>query len=122
MDFSSANIALWSPVIQLGTIAALILLANVLRRKIQWIRNSLMPTAVLAGFILLFLRSIGFQAVTGEFLESVTYHAIALGFIAMALRVTEKTEGKSKYVIDADSCIECGACFDECPVCAVEEV
>lgn len=98
MDFSSANIALWSPVVQLGTIAALILLANVLRRKILWIQNSLMPTAVLAGFILLFLRTIGFQAVTGEFLESVTYHAIALGFIAMALRVSEKTEGESKFL------------------------
>ena len=98
MDFSSANMALWSPVIQLGTIAALILLANVLRRKILLIRNSLMPTAVLAGFILLLLRSVGFEAVTSEFLESVTYHAIALGFIAMALRVSEKAEGESKFL------------------------
>lgn len=98
MDFSSANIALWSPVIQLGIIAALILLANVLRRKIRWIQNSLMPTAVLAGFILLFLRYVGFKAVTAEFLESVTYHAIALGFIAMALRVSEKQEGETKFL------------------------
>ena len=58
MDFSSANTALWAPIVQLGIIAALILLANVLRRKISFIRNSLMPTAVLAGFIMLLLRNI----------------------------------------------------------------
>ena len=59
MDFSSANAALWAPVVQLGIIAMLILVANVLRRKIAFIRNSLMPTAVLAGFLML-LRSITF--------------------------------------------------------------
>ena len=52
MDFSSANSALWNPIIQMGVLAGLILLANTLRRKIKLIRNSLMPTAVLAGFLL----------------------------------------------------------------------
>ena len=98
MDFSSANAALWAPVIQLGIIAMLILAANVLRRKIALIRNSLMPTAVLAGFLMLILRTIGFEVIDGVFLESVTYHAIALGFIALALRVPEEVEGESKYL------------------------
>lgn len=98
MDFSSANIALWNPVIQLGLIAAVILLANVLRRKIRLIQNSLMPTAVLGGFIMLLLRTLGVSVIDGVFLESVTYHAIALGFIALALRVPEKTEGESKFL------------------------
>ena len=98
MDFSSANTALWAPVIQLGIIATLILVANVLRRKIAFIRNSLMPTAVLAGFLMLLLRNIGFEVIDGVFLEAVTYHAIALGFIALALRVPEETEGESKFL------------------------
>lgn len=98
MDFSSANTALWAPIIQLGMIAVLILAANVLRRKIAFIRNSLMPTAVLAGFLMLLLRSIGFEIIDGVFLEIVTYHAIALGFIALALRVPEETEGESKFL------------------------
>ena len=38
MDFSAANITLWNPIIEIGIIAALILLANVLRRKIPLIR------------------------------------------------------------------------------------
>ena len=39
MDFSAANTALWNPIIQIGIIALLILLANVLRRKIKLIQQ-----------------------------------------------------------------------------------
>ncbi len=90
MDFSSANVSLWSPIIQIGIIAGLILLANVLRQKVPFIRGSLMPTAVLAGFLLLLIRSVGLINVSTSFLEGITFHAIALGFIALSLRVPEK--------------------------------
>ncbi len=93
MDFSSANRALWDPVVYLGIIAGIILLANVLRRKVSFIRTSLMPTAVLTGFILLILRATDILPFDAEFLETVTYHAIALGFIALSLRVPEKQSG-----------------------------
>lgn len=95
MDFSSANVSLWGPIIQIGIIAGLILLANTLRQKVRFIRNSLMPTAVLAGFILLALRSLGFlHGISTNFLEGITYHAIALGFIALSLRAPEKGQDK----------------------------
>ena len=102
MDFSAANTALWNPIIQIGTIAGLILLANVLRRKIPMIRKSLMPTAVLAGFLLLALRTTGIAPVNMVFLEAVTYHALALGFIAMGLRVPSK-ESSSGTLIGSKS-------------------
>ncbi len=91
MDFSAANETLWNPIIQFGIIAFLILLANVLRRKIPAVQASLMPTAVLAGFLLLLLRTTGILKIDMEFLEMLTYHMIALGFIALSLRVPEKT-------------------------------
>ena len=94
MDFSYANTSLWNPIIQIGIIAGLILLANTLRQKVKFIRNSLMPTAVLAGFILLILRAAGFLNMSTQFLEGVTYHAIALGFIALSLRAPEKEQGE----------------------------
>ncbi len=90
MDYSAANTALWNPIIQIGIIAALILLANVLRRKIKFFRTTLMPTAVLAGFLLLGLRYTGLFPIDPVFLDKTTYHAIALGFIALTLRVPEK--------------------------------
>ncbi|MBR2636255.1 MAG: sodium:glutamate symporter [Oscillospiraceae bacterium] len=98
MDFSSANTALWSPIVQTGIIAGLILLANVMRRKIPAIRNTMIPTAVLAGFILLGLRSVVDVGIGTEFLEVLTYHALALGFIAMSLRIPTKETGSGAII------------------------
>lgn len=96
MDFSAANIGLWDVIIQFGIIAATILAANALRRNFKPIKNSLMPTAVLGGFLLLFLRSLGILNMELELLEMITYHGIALGFIAMTLRVPEITAMEEK--------------------------
>ena len=93
MDFSAANTALWNIIIQLGMIAGAILLANFLRQKIAFVRGSLMPTAVIAGFILLILKHLGVLPIDNGFLEILVYHCIALGFIAMSLRVSKKTPG-----------------------------
>ena len=94
MDFSAANTQLWNPMVQTGIIAGLVLLANVLRRKVTFVRNSLMPTAVLAGFILLIIRATNLVPMSTTYLETVTYHAIALGFIALSLRAPEKEQGE----------------------------
>ena len=90
MDFSAANTSLWNIVIQIGIIAGIILLANLLRRKVPFVRKSLMPTAVLGGFLLLVLRTLGVLEVDSNFLEMLTYHALALGFIALSLRRPNK--------------------------------
>lgn len=98
MDYSAANTALWNPIIQFGIIAALILIANILRRKISFIRGTLMPTAVLAGFLLLLLKSFDIVPIDADFLETITYHAIALGFIALALRRPEDQHGEGTLI------------------------
>ena len=103
MNYSASNIDLWDLIIQVGMIALFLLLANVLRRKIPFFRRSLMPTAVLAGFLFLILRTIGrfvvpaaaieklaFDPFDTTILETLTYHGIAIGFIALSLRVTKK--------------------------------
>jgi ESS family glutamate:Na+ symporter len=91
MDYSSANTPLWNVIIQFGVIAVVILLSNVLRRKVAVVRNSLMPTAVIGGFILLIVRTVGLFSFDEKFMEMLIYHGIALGFIAMSLRVPDKT-------------------------------
>jgi ESS family glutamate:Na+ symporter len=87
MDYSYANSDLWNIIIQSGIIAAVILVSTVLRRKVKFVRNSLMPTAVIGGFILLILRATGVLELDVTFMEKLIYHGIALGFIAMSLRV-----------------------------------
>ena len=98
MDYSAANHALWNLIIQLGLIAGAILLANLLRQKVAFIRKSLMPVAVLGGFLLLALKYTGLVKLDGTVLEMLVYHGIALGFIAMSLRFpAEKAKGKGNF-------------------------
>ena len=87
MDYSAANQELWGFIIQLGLIAGAILLAQLLRQKVSLIRKSLMPVAVLAGFLLLIAKYAGLVKLDGAIMETLVYHGIALGFIAMSLRV-----------------------------------
>ncbi len=103
MNYSATNTALWSGVIQIGIIAAALIFSNVLRRKIGFIRKSLMPTAVLAGFILLGLRYAGLSVLNVNFMDAMTYHMLALGFIAMSLRVPDKSQASGGALIGSKS-------------------
>ena len=98
MDYSAANTSLWNPIIQLGIIAALIILSNILRRKVKFIKNSLMPTAVIAGFVLLIIKTTGLIYIDPVFLEKATYHALGFGFIALSLKVPEKDTSDTPLV------------------------
>ena len=91
MDYSAANTELWNGIIQFAIIAAALLVAHFLRRVIPFIRKSLMPAAVIAGFLLLILKATGVLKLDASFLEHLTYHGIAIGFIAMSLKVPERT-------------------------------
>ena len=95
MDYSAANHALWNFIIQLGMIAGAVLFANFLRQRVAFIRKSLMPIAVLAGFLLLALKYAGLISVDEKLFEMLVYHGIALGFIAMSLRVPVKESGNT---------------------------
>lgn len=96
MDYSAANHELWNVIIQLGYIAAVVLIANCLRHVIPAIRKTMLPVAVLGGFILLLAKETGLIYLDQDFMESLTYHGIALGFIAMSLRTPVKREGGSE--------------------------
>ena len=93
-----ATHGVWNFVIQLGLIAAIMLLANFLRRQIPFVRRSLMPVSVIAGFMMLGLKLLfekGFKLTNvfdQDLLDTLVYHCIALGFIAMSLRTAAKTQ------------------------------
>lgn len=98
MDYSAANHQLWNVVIQIAYIAIAILLADLLRRKVKIIRKLMMPVAVLGGFLLLIAKYLGLK-LDETLLETLVFHGIALGFVAMSLRVPEKrNENKGNAV------------------------
>ena len=95
MDYSAANASLWNIIIQLGLIAGSLLIANILRGRVPAIRKAMMPVAVMAGFLLLILKYIGIVRIDATIMEMLVYHGIALGFIAMSLRVPDKAANRS---------------------------
>ena len=93
MDYSAANAGLWNVFVYLGVIAGLLLLGSVLNRKVAFVRNSLLPVSALAGFLLLIIRNTGLFDVPADVLDMITYHGIALGFIALSLRTVKDSRG-----------------------------
>ncbi len=96
MDYSAANVQLWNGIIQLGYIAAAILLCNRLRARVELVRQSMMPVAVIAGFMLMLLKNFGLINLDNNFMEFLTYHGIAMGFIAMSIRTVDKAANKNE--------------------------
>ena len=91
----------WEFIIQCGILFAAMLLGNTLRRKIPFINKSLLPSAVLGGIIILLFKFIpGFeQHIDNGFMESVTYHCLALGFIALTFKKSEKAKDKKQALV-----------------------
>ncbi|MDD3383666.1 MAG: sodium/glutamate symporter [Bacilli bacterium] len=79
---------MWSSMIQIGILCLILLLSNILRRKVPFLRKSLLPTAVIGGFVTLILKSIGLldNILITDFLDKITYHALCIGFIALGLK------------------------------------
>ena len=99
----------WAPVTLIGTLLISLLAANIVKKKVPFLRDSLIPTAVLGGVMLLVL-SVIYEAIAGKVffnttyfggdgattLESITYHALALGFIATAFKSAGNKQGKKR--------------------------
>ncbi len=96
MDYSAANTTLWAPIMQFGLIAVALLVSYGLCRVIPGLRKSLIPAGVIAGFLLLLLKVIGVIQIDTDFMEMLTYHGIAIGFIALTLRVPDAATSESK--------------------------
>jgi len=94
MDFSADNPAIWDGIIQFGWICLILLVGNLARRKISFFRKALLPTSVIAGFLGLVLVQTGLIGFDLGFLNGVTYHTIAIGFIALGLRMPRRTDTK----------------------------
>lgn len=88
----------WSGIVLIGVLMLSLLLANTLKRNIKFLQASLIPTSVLAGLMLLIISNVyalffGTNLFETEIfsgnglntLEFITYHALALGFIASTL-------------------------------------
>lgn len=110
-DFSS-----WGLFSVLAVLLLSLLVANLLKRCFKFLRVSLIPTSVIAGLLILIVTTT-YKAITQKslfdlaifngnglsVLEIITYHCLALGFIAQALKTSEKkmTKKRSFEIFDS---------------------
>ena len=62
----------------------------------------MLPTSVIAGFLGLVLVQTGLLSFDQDFLNGVTYHTIAIGFIALGLRMPRRKDSKNSRVQSHD--------------------
>lgn len=103
--------SVWSGFNLIAVLLASLLAANILRRCVGFLRNSLIPASVLGGGILILIVGV-YKAFTGDILfdteffggsgtndlEVITYHTLALGFIASAFKPSKTKLTKKRAV------------------------
>ena len=114
MNFS--DFSAWGMFLLLGVLFLSMLVANVIKKSIPFLSKSLLPTSVLGG-ILILITSTVFEAISGKVmfdtelfggngmqtLEILTYHTLALGFIASAFKSSDRKLTKKRSIEIFDS-------------------
>lgn len=92
----------WGFLTVVGILLCSLLVGNILRRKIPFLKYSLIPTSVLGGLVLVVIATV-YKWITGEVmfdtsffggngtatLELITYHCLALGFVASTFKPSQ---------------------------------
>ena len=91
----------WGWMLLMGILLGSLLIGNVIKKSIPILQQSLIPTSVLGGAILLVVAAV-YKLITGDVLfdtalfngkgtdtlEIITYHSLALGFIASSFKTS----------------------------------
>ena len=89
----------WQLLIDFSYLSLLLVIANVLKSKVKWLKNFLIPTAIIAGLLGLMLGNEGFNFINFNIsrLGGIVYHLMALGFISLSLKETVAKKTKSSF-------------------------
>ena len=106
---SFSDYSVWSFVLLLTLLLGSLMVANIFKRRVPFLKNSLIPNSVLGGIIILlvewiyklisgnaFFDSSLFGGVGENTLEIITYHCLALGFVASSLKTGGGKMGKKR--------------------------
>ena len=101
----------WGTYHVIAVLLVSLLAANILKKSIKWLQDSLIPISVLGGGILIVVAGI-YKLITGDImfdtaffggngtatLELLTYHTLALGFIAATLKSSDEKLNRERTV------------------------
>lgn len=103
------DFSVWGSFFLIAVLLGSLLIGNALKKSIPFLRNSLIPTSVLGGIILLIIAEV-YRLITGNplfneaffggngyaNLEIITYHTLALGFIATSFKAANNKLTKKR--------------------------
>ncbi len=103
------DFSVWGWIILFSVLLGSLLVGNIIKKAIPLLRDSLIPTSVLGGAILLLVAAV-YKWITGDVmfdtavfdwngtqkLEVITYHTLALGFIASSFKTTNSKLTKQR--------------------------
>lgn len=103
--------SVWGGINVFAMLLLALLAASLIKKSIKGLSDSLIPTSVLAGFVLLVVSGV-YMMVSGQsmfdtdfmggdgfsILETITYHALALGFIASTFESSGEKGSKQRKV------------------------
>ena len=83
--------SVWTFILQVVYLLVALLIANTLRRTIPFLRKAFIPSALIGGLLLflvnlLFVYVFHIDLVNKRMMQIITYHALAIGFIASTLK------------------------------------
>ena len=118
-DFSLTNFdSVWAVMVQLGLLLVFLVLGNILRRSIPLLRKSFIPSSLIGGVLLallgLFIKWVSpndFMLIDKQIMKVVTYHALAIGFIATTLKVANQEKKKGLGVLSIQNGLLTGATY-----------
>ena len=104
MDFSQDSV--WKLLMQFTLLFGAMLVGNMIRRQIPFIRRFYIPSALIGGVLVLGLKQIPAVAaiIDDEVMQMITYHCLGLGFAAMAIKTP-----KEKRKVPTVKIVESGA-------------
>lgn len=102
----------WKFVVQIGLLLLFLLLGNTIRRVVPFLRKAFIPSALIGGLLLfgvnLAIKAIcasvqgvafsdynGWVLVDQRIMQVITFHMLAIGFIAMTLKIVDKDKKTS---------------------------
>lgn len=110
--------SVWTFMLQILLLLGFLVLGNVLRRSIPFLRKSFIPAALIGGLLLalvaIFVKWVSpndFQLIDKNIMKIVTYHALAIGFIAMTLKVVNKDKKKGLGTLSIQNGLITGATY-----------
>lgn len=117
-SFKGFNDNVWGIVIQITLLLVFLVFGNLLRRTIPFLRKTFIPSALIGGVLLvlfnLFINAVtpdDFKLINEDIMKVITYHALAIGFIAMSLKVTDNKKKSGLGTLSIQNGLITGATY-----------